>query len=345
MGSTKFTAGSVNWRGVLEDNSRRTKWVMLTFLIIYVGLGIIVDILMVMNQYPQLTLDQAVQLLTHFQIFPYASVSMLVVAVLAIFITIKLNDKIMLMGTDSKEITLETAEGLQEKQLYNVIEEMKVAAGMRFMPKVYIIEANYMNAFASGFSDKSAMVAITRGLMNKLNRQELQAVMAHELSHIRHQDMKLTMMVAILSNLMLMVVDALFYNMLFGGERSSDNGRGNLLMAVIIILRYVLPMTTVLLMLYLSRTREYMADSGAVELMRENESLASALIKISQDHEANQDTYANEYGQTKHEEFRSAAYIFDPKAFDPAKSLMNLFSTHPSLEDRLKAMGCKLNIK
>lgn len=94
---------------------------------------------------------------------------------------------------------------------------MKVAAGMRFMPKVYIIEANYMNAFASGFSDQSAMVAITRGLMNKLNRQELQAVMAHELSHIRHQDMKLTMMVAILSNLMLMVVDALFYNLMFGG--------------------------------------------------------------------------------------------------------------------------------
>jgi heat shock protein HtpX len=142
-----------------------------------------------------------------------------------------------------------------------------------------------------------------------------------------------------------MIVDALFYNLMFGGERSSDNGRGNPLIPIIILLRYVLPMTTVLLMLYLSRTREYMADSGAVELMRENESLASALIKISQDHEANQDSYASEYGQTKHEEFRSAAYIFDPKAFDPAKSIMNVFSTHPSLEDRLKAMGCKLHTK
>jgi len=151
MGSTKFTAGSVNWRGVLEENSRRTKWVMLTFLAIYVSLGCIVEMFMVLNQYPQLTVEQAFQLLTHFEIFPYASVSMFAVAAIAIFITIKFNDKIMLMGTDSKEITPETASSLQEKQLYNVIEEMKVAAGMRFMPKVYIIEANYMNAFASGF--------------------------------------------------------------------------------------------------------------------------------------------------------------------------------------------------
>lgn len=104
---------------------------------------------------------------------------------------------------------------LEEKKLYNVIEEMKVAAGLSFMPKVYIIEADYMNAFASGLSEKSAMVAITRGLMNKLDRAELQAVMAHELSHIRHQDIKLTMMASVLSNIMLIIVDLLFYNLIF----------------------------------------------------------------------------------------------------------------------------------
>ena len=96
---------------------------------------------------------------------------MAALAVISLMITYSMYDKFMLLGTDSREITPETAQNLQERQLYNVIEEMKVAAGLSFMPKVYIIEADYMNAFASGYSEKSAMVAITRGLMEKLDRR------------------------------------------------------------------------------------------------------------------------------------------------------------------------------
>ena len=84
------------------------------------------------------------------------------------------------------------------------------------MPKVYVIDADYMNAFASGYSEKSAMVAITQGLISKLNRAELQAVMAHELSHIRHMDIKLTLMAAVLSNITLIVIDLLFRSVIFG---------------------------------------------------------------------------------------------------------------------------------
>src|SRR5438270_7626552 len=98
---------------------------------------------------------------------------------------------------------------------------MKVAASIRYMPKVFIIEANYMNAFASGYSEKSSMVAITRGLMNKLTREEMKAVMAHELSHIRHLDIKLTLMASVLSNIILMVLDILYFSVLFGGGRRS----------------------------------------------------------------------------------------------------------------------------
>ncbi len=343
MGGTKFTAGSVDWRAVLKENGRKTQAVMVTFVLIYTALGVMTDILIAIGLYPQLTINQAFQLLIQLQIFPYATLSMFVVALMALLITIKLHDKIMLMGTDYYEVTPDTARDIAEKQLYNVVEEMKVSAGLRFMPKIYLIEANYMNALASGFSEKSAMVAITRGLMTKLNRAELQAVMAHELSHVRHQDIKLTLMVGVLSNLMLMVVDILFYNVIFGQNQNSDSGRGNPLTMIIILLRYGLPLVTVLLMLYLSRTREYMADMGAVELMRENESLAKALLKIQEDHENHVDEYHEEYGRTRHEEFRNAAYIFEPSAFDPVKSMMTLLSTHPSVEDRLKAMGCHIN--
>ena len=250
-------------------------------------------------------------------------------------VTYAFYDKLMLMGTEYHEITPETSQNLQEKQLYHVVEEMKVAAGLQFMPKVFIIEANYMNAFASGYSEKSAMVAITRGLMEKLDRAEMQAVMAHELSHIRHHDIKLNLMVAVLSNILLIVIDMLFYSVIFGRDRKEDNR----LVAVILILRYALPILTVLLTLFLSRTREYMADAGAVELMRDNEPMARALLKISSDHEAHADEYAQEYGQTAHEQVRHAAYLFDPKDVDPIKSLQDAFSSHPNMNDRLKAIG------
>ena len=106
-------------------------------------------------------------------------------------------------------------------------------------------------------------------------------------------------------------------------------------------MRYCLPVISMLLTLFLSRSREYMADSGAVELMRENESLASALKTIANDYENNTEAVSKEYARTRHEEVRRAAYIFDTSHFGPGRTLKNLFSTHPSLEDRLKAIGYK----
>src|SRR5207249_9969496 len=131
---------------------------------------------------------------------------------------------LMLLGTEYHEITPTSAQNVAEQQLYNVVEEMKIAAGLRYMPRVFIIDADYMNAFASGYSEKSAIMAITRGLLQKLNRDELQAVMAHELSHIRHLDIKLTLTASLLANLSTLVLDMFFYNAIFaGGNRESNN--------------------------------------------------------------------------------------------------------------------------
>ena len=110
---------------------------------------------------------------------------------------------------------------------------------------------------------------------------------------------------------------------------------------VILVLRYVLPIMTLILALFLSRTRELMADSGSVELMRDNEPMARALLKISQDHEAHAEQYANDYGNTPHEQVRHASYLFDPSDIDPVKSLSSVFDTHPSIQKRLEALGFK----
>lgn len=199
MSLSDYQASVGNWRLELKRNERKTRWVIVLFILIYLVIGLIVDCVVIEFIYPGVSLQTAFHALVTLKVTPIATLLMGVFALISLMITYSMYDKIMLLGTDSREITPETAQSLQEKQLYNVIEEMKVAAGLRFMPKVFIIEANYMNAFASGYSEKSAMVAITRGLMEKLDRSEMQAVMAHELSHIRHHDIKLTLMVAVLS--------------------------------------------------------------------------------------------------------------------------------------------------
>ena len=341
MGLSDYHATTGDWRGQLKRNERKTRLVIITFLAVYIAVGLILDVFILQSYYPRATLGQCFYALLTLHAIPFATLIMAALAGISLLITYSMYDKIMLLGTDYYEVTPKTARSLQEKQLYNVVEEMKVAASLQFMPKVFIIEANYMNAFASGYSEKSAMLAITRGLMEKLDRAELQAVMAHELSHIRHHDIKLTLTVAVLSNIMLIVIDILFYSVIFNRDRRDDNR----LATVIIVLRYVLPLITLVLGLYLSRTREFMADSGAVELMRDNEPMARALLKISQDHQQHAEEYTQEYGQTAHEQVRQASYLFDPSDIDPVKSLTNAFSTHPDVDERLNALGFKLKNK
>jgi heat shock protein HtpX len=338
MDLSDYHAKAGDWREQLRRNGRRTTYVIVLFILVYAAVGVLVDVYILNSLYPQIPLSIDAYALLTLRVTPYATLLMLGFAGVSLIITYAFYDKIMLLGTDSFEITASSARNVQEQQLYNVVEEMKVAAGLRFMPKVYLIEANYMNAFASGYSERSAMVAITRGLMEKLDRAELQAVMAHELSHVRHHDIKLTLTVAVLSNILLIVIDALFYSVLFRRDRRDGN---NGLVMAIILLRYLLPLLTVILALFLSRTRELMADAGCVELMRDNEPMARALLKISNDHQQHAQEYVQEYGKTAHEQVRHASYLFDPSDLFSMKAMSSAFSTHPSIDQRLEAIGFK----
>ena len=340
---SKYLSSSVDWRKQLRSNEHRTYFVIAIFVLIYITIGIIID-LYLHPELDQFSLPQAIKILVTFKIIPVATLILGAIAIISILIAYSLYDRIMLLGTEHHEITSSSSQTLIERQLYNVVEELKIAAGLRYMPKIYLIEADYMNAFASGYSEKSALVAITRGLLNKLERSELQAVMAHELSHIRHHDIKLTLMASVLSNIMIIAIDIMFRGIIFGGRSRRRNGRGGGgIVMLIILLRFLLPIITVLLLLYLSRRREFMADAGAVELMRDNAPLAKALLKISNDHETNKEKYMKAYNGTPHEEVRSEAYIFDPRqmGFSIQQSIGSIFSTHPTLEARLQALGFK----
>ncbi len=148
---------------------------------------------------------------------------------------------------------------------------------------------------------------------------------------------RLTLTIAILSNLMLIAIDLLFRGVLYSPKRGRDNN----LVLIIILLRFLLPIITVLLMLYLSRKRELMADAGSVELLRNNEPLARALIKIDGDHKTNAEVYNKAYTSTPNEQVRHAAYLYDPEeaGISAFKSINDIFSSHPPLAERLKALG------
>lgn len=330
-----------NFRQTLEINEKKTKAVIAAFVLIYFFIGLILDLFLLkniggysydVNLHENLSFSTILYNLISFKNIPYFTLTMVFIAIISVFITIKFNDKISLWGSDYKLIDIHNKSSSniiynnEEKQLYNIVEELKISANLKYMPKVYLINAPYPNAFASGYSEKSAMVAITTGLIKKLNRSEIQAVMAHELSHIKHMDIKLTLFVGVLSNILLIIVDLFFRPHLF------KDSKNNNIMLVILALRIILPLLTTILILFLSRTREYMADAGAIKLTRDPEALASALEKISDDYEE------NEY-QEKGQYVRQSAYIFSPKK--GLNFVNNLFSTHPPIEERIASLRGK----
>lgn len=332
------------WRQIIAENETKTRWVITAFILTYIFIGLLIDIIF-QSFSKQLNFGPAFWQLVSFQTIPIFTLLLSAIGVACVYATFHFHDKFMLWGQEYIEINEEflnhkpQAEGdkafwLKASQLYNIIEELKIAARLQYMPKVYIINAEFMNAFASGYSEKSAMVAVSEGLMDKLTRDELQAVMAHEISHIRHLDIKLTLFIGVLTNIMLFVVDAItdiFFRIPIGGKKD-DSGAGNARMVASLILlglRIFLPIFTLILSLFLSRTREFMADAGSVSLTRDNESLGRALLKIHSDYDIHE--YDDEGGKA-----RKAAYIYNP-----FKNLIatDIMSTHPSVEKRLKAMG------
>ena len=149
----QFDVTTADWRNSLRRNNFRTRVVILIFFLIYCGIGMLVDMYLGSMYYPQATISQLFHALITLQLFPAATCVMLFIASLSLLISYSLYDKIMLLGTEYHEITPTTAQNVAEQQLYNVVEEMKIAAGLRYMPKVFIIDADYMNAFASGYSE------------------------------------------------------------------------------------------------------------------------------------------------------------------------------------------------
>jgi heat shock protein HtpX len=243
-------------------------------------------------------------------------------------------DQILLAASKARPITHD-----DHPQLFNVVEEMKIAAGLPAMPKVYIISDPAPNAFATGRSPQTASVAVTAGLLGRLNRDELQGVVAHEISHILNRDILYVTLAGIMLGSIVLLsqvfLRGMFYRSMMGSRRRySSGGKGGgqaqlILLIVAIVAAILAPILAYLFYYALSRRREYLADAGAARLTRYPEGLASALEKIASDSSPQLATV---------NKVTAPMYIVNPFKKKKQMKLSDLTSTHPPISERIRIL-------
>jgi len=242
------------------------------------------------------------------------------------------SDKIVVALAHAKPIEKRDA-----PELYRIVENLTIAAGLP-MPRVYIIHEMQANAFATGRDPKHAVVAVTRGLLERLDRKELEGVLAHELSHIGNRDMLVSTVAAVLVGFVAILSDfflrSLFWGS-FGGRRSRHGGNaGGILLLVGIALAILTPIAASLIRLAISRKREFLADASGALLTRYPEGLAAALEKIAQD----PTPMRSAHNATAH------LYLDNPfKGKQRRGFFTRLFMTHPPIEERIRILR-KMNV-
>jgi heat shock protein HtpX len=263
-------------------NRRTTKLVIGLFIVFYIFLGLGFDYFYL--GYGGFLEPAGTEVPEEASPLPFATIFALLVASGQAWWGMRFGDRAVLASTGARQVSSSTTD-LQEKQLFNIVDEMRIASGMPF-PKVYIVPDADPNAFATGMDPKNASIAVTKGLLQTLNREELQGVVAHEMSHIRNLDIRVMTTIAALAGGVVLLSDWAARAMRFGGggsggRRSKDGGGAGAVFLVIWIITVVLaPILAQLLAMTVSRQREYLADATGAEFTRNPAGLAAALKKI-----------------------------------------------------------------
>lgn len=288
----------------IDANKQKTGFLIFLFIIFVIGLGWFLS-----------------YFLNRFWIMPVA----IFIALFQAFLSYYAADTIALLSSGAKPIKKRDA-----SELYRVTENLCLAGGIP-VPKIYIIQTPAMNAFATGRDPKNASLAVTAGLLLKLNKTELEGVVSHELSHIKNYDIRLMMVVIVLVGVVTLISDLFLRSLWLSGD---DNGGGQARLIGMIIgicLMILSPLFAMLLQLSISRKREFLADASGALLTRYPEGLADALEKISQD-KVPMPTANN-----------ATAHLFIENPFldqqgEHRSWLSKLFDTHPPVEERIKKL-------
>lgn len=285
-----------------ESNTRKT-WLYLTgFLLLIIGLG---------------------WLFSYLFDSPIILILAVIFSILMSLSSYWYSDKIVLAMTGAKPI-----EKKDYPELFRIVENLSITAGLP-LPKIYIIEEAQPNAFATGRDKNHAVVAVTQGLLNKLDRAELEGVIAHELSHIGNKDILLGTVIVVLVGIVVILSDWFLRISFWGRGRRDRESGGAILLLLGIIAAILAPLAATLIQLAISRKREFLADASGALLTRYPDGLARALEKISAD--PNILKTAN----------NSTAHLYIASPFRDKKKISwihKLFMTHPPVEDRIKAL-------
>ncbi len=234
-------------------------------------------------------------------------------------------DKLALATSGAKQINKD-----QAPELWRMAENLCITSGVP-MPKVHIIEDDAMNAFATGRNPAHASIAVTTGLLRRLEKKELEGVLAHELSHVKNYDILIMTMVIVMVGVITLLADWMLRSTLFGNRDDRENGQaGTILFVIGLVLSLLSPLIAELIKLAVSREREYLADASGALLTRYPEGLASALEKI------------HAHGRPLARANHATAHLFIAEPFGTKQRLASLFSTHPPVQqriDRLRSMG------
>ncbi len=294
-----------------ESNIRKT-WLYLTcFLLLIIALGWLISYLV--GSYIILWLAVIYSILMSFFSYWYS-------------------DKVVLAISRARPV-----EKRDNPELYRIVENLCITAGLP-LPKIYIINVAQPNAFATGRDSKHAVIAVTQGLLDRLERNELEGVIAHELAHIGNRDILLSTIIVVLVGIIVVLTDFFFRISFWGGiSRRDSRGGGQIKLVMLLIalaLAVLAPLFATLIRLAISRKREFLADANGALLTRYPEGLAKALEKISQD----PNSLSSVSNATSH------LYIVNPFRGKEQKSWFHkLFMTHPPIEQRIKALrGMKI---
>ena len=235
------------------------------------------------------------------------------------------SDKIVLSLNKARPATKE-----EDQKLVNILDALMVTAGLPNKPRLYVVDDNQPNAFATGRNPQNAVICVTTGLLEKLDYYELEGVIAHEMSHIKNYDIRLSCVVSVMVGFIVMLSDLFSRTLFWGGikDSDSDSKANGILMLVGLIFLILAPIFGSLMQLALSRKREFLADSTAVEFTRNPDGLISALEKLEND--PNQLETANNA--------TANMYIINPFKKNGKKKSTNIWSTHPSTADRIEAL-------
>lgn len=229
------------------------------------------------------------------------------------------SDKLILKMVNAKPVTREDS-----PELWNIVENLAITAGLP-MPKLYIVEDPSPNAFATGRNKEHAVVAVHTGLLQVLNKTELEGVLAHELSHVGNRDTLVSTVVVVLAGMVAIVGDMLLRMSMFGGG-GRDNKGGGLMLVLAIVAAILAPIAAMMIQMAVSRKREFLADASGALLTRYPEGLASALEKISAAGSVRPSTTAS----------NAYAHLYISNPFGGTKRVMaKLFMTHPPMEERV----------